>query len=100
MRAHPGKLVAPRVVGCSFHRLSLPRTEQARLRSKRLRLPGGMTISTISRRRLVHNAGWSPETGMNRGKRARPGMLLAQSLVAGRNATARPAPGFRKRGTS
>jgi len=36
---------------------SLRRTEQVRLRSEPLRLPGGTTISTISPRRLVHNAG-------------------------------------------
>ena len=32
-------------------------TEKVRLRSEPLWLPGGTTISTISRRRLVHNAG-------------------------------------------
>ena len=78
MSAHPAKVVAPRVVGCSLDRLSLPRTEKGRLRSEPLWLPGGTSISTTPRRRLVHNAGWSPETGMNRGKRAPPGMLLAE----------------------
>ena len=38
-------------------KLTLRRTEQVRLRSEPLWLPGGTTISTISRRRLVHNAG-------------------------------------------
>jgi len=36
---------------------TLRRTEKVRLRSEPLRLPGGTTISSISRRRLVHNAG-------------------------------------------
>jgi hypothetical protein len=36
----------------------LRRTKQVRLRSEPLRLPGGTVISTISRRRLVHNAGY------------------------------------------
>jgi hypothetical protein len=33
------------------------------LRSEPLWLPGGTTISTISRRRLVHNAGYPAPTG-------------------------------------
>ena len=37
---------------------TLRRTEQVRLRFEPLWLPGGTTISTISRRRLVHNAGY------------------------------------------
>jgi len=36
----------------------LRRTEQVRLSSEPLWLPGGTAISTASRRRLVHNAGW------------------------------------------
>ena len=36
---------------------TLRRTEQVRLRSEPLWLPGGTTISTISLRRLVRNAG-------------------------------------------
>jgi hypothetical protein len=36
---------------------TLRRTEQVCLRSEPLWLPGGTAISTISRRRLVHNAG-------------------------------------------
>jgi hypothetical protein len=36
---------------------TLRRTEQVRLRFEPLRLPGDTTISTISRRRVVHNAG-------------------------------------------
>jgi hypothetical protein len=36
---------------------TLRRTEQVRLRSEPLRLPGGTTISAISLRGLVHNAG-------------------------------------------
>jgi len=36
---------------------TLRRTEQVRLRYEPLWLPGGTTISTISRRRLMHNAG-------------------------------------------
>ena len=38
-------------------KLTLRRTEKVRLRFEPLRLPGGTTISTISQRRLVHNAG-------------------------------------------
>ena len=45
--------VLPGVLGSR----TLRRTEQVRLRSEPLWLPGGTTISTISRRRLVHNAG-------------------------------------------
>jgi len=37
--------------------LTLRRTEKVRLRSEPLWLPGCRTIATISRRRLVHNAG-------------------------------------------
>jgi len=37
---------------------TLRRTEHVHLRSEPLWLPGGTTMSTISRRRLVHNAGW------------------------------------------
>jgi hypothetical protein len=36
---------------------TLRRTEKVRLRSEPLWLPGGTTISTLFRRRLVHNAG-------------------------------------------
>ena len=46
--------VLPGVLG---PRRTLRRTEQVRLRSEPLRLPGGMPISMISRRRPVHNAG-------------------------------------------
>ena len=45
--------VLPGVLGSR----TLRRTEQVRLRSDPLWLPGGTTLSTISRRRLVHNAG-------------------------------------------
>jgi hypothetical protein len=45
--------VLPGVLGTG----TLRRTEQVRLRSESLRLPGGTAISTISLRRLVHNAG-------------------------------------------
>jgi len=45
--------VLPGVLGSR----TLRRTEQVRLRSEPLWLPGGTTISTISLRRLVHNAG-------------------------------------------
>ena len=45
--------VLPGVLGSR----ALRRTEQVRLRSEPLRFPGGTAISTISRRRLVHNAG-------------------------------------------
>jgi len=45
--------VLPRVLGSR----TLRRTEQLRLRSESLRLPGGTTISTIPLRRLVHHAG-------------------------------------------
>ena len=45
--------VLPGVLGSR----NLRRTEQVRLRSEPLWLPGGTTISAISRRRLVHNAG-------------------------------------------
>jgi len=83
MRAHPGKLVAPSVVRCSFDRLSLPRTEKGRLRSEPLWLPGGTAISTISPRRLVHDAGWSPETGIKRDKRAPPACYLQNSSWPG-----------------
>jgi hypothetical protein len=47
--------VLPGVLGSR----TLRRTEQVRLRFEPLRLPGGTTISTISLRRLVHNAGYS-----------------------------------------
>jgi hypothetical protein len=36
---------------------TLRRTEKVRLRPEPLWLPGGLTISTISLQRLVHNAG-------------------------------------------
>jgi hypothetical protein len=42
-----------------FGSRTLRRTDQVRLRSEPLRLPGGTTISTISLRRLVHNAGYA-----------------------------------------
>jgi hypothetical protein len=45
--------VLPGVLGSR----TLRRTEQVRLRSEPLWLPGGTTISAISLRRLVHNAG-------------------------------------------
>jgi len=38
-------------------KLTLRRTEQVRLRSEPLWMPGGPAIFTISLRRLVHNAG-------------------------------------------
>jgi hypothetical protein len=41
----------------SLSREALRRAEKVRLRSESLWLPGGMIISTISRRRLVHKAG-------------------------------------------
>jgi hypothetical protein len=59
--------VLPGVLGTR----TLRRTERVRLRSETLRLPGGTTISTISRRRLVHNAGWSSfRRASRRGRRA------------------------------
>jgi hypothetical protein len=45
--------VLPGVLGSR----TLRRTEQVRLRFEPLWLPGGTIISTLSRRRLVHNAG-------------------------------------------
>jgi len=45
--------VLPGVLGSR----TLRRTAQVRLRSEPLWLPRGTTISTISRQRLVHNAG-------------------------------------------
>jgi hypothetical protein len=45
--------VLPRLLGSR----TLRRTEKVRLRSEPLWLPGGTTISTISRQRLVPNAG-------------------------------------------
>ena len=45
--------VLPGVLGSR----TLRRTEQVRLSSEPLWLPGGTTISTISLRRFVHNAG-------------------------------------------
>jgi hypothetical protein len=45
--------VLPGVLGSR----TLRRTEQVRLRSESLWLPGGTTLSTISRRRPVHDAG-------------------------------------------
>ena len=45
--------VLPGVLGSR----TLRRTEQVRLRSESLWLPSGTTISAISLRRLVHNAG-------------------------------------------
>jgi len=45
--------VLPGVLGSR----TLRRTEQVRLRSEALRLPGGTANSTISRPRLLHNAG-------------------------------------------
>jgi len=45
--------VLPGVLGSR----TLRRTDQVRLRSEPLWLPGGTAISTISQRRLVHNAG-------------------------------------------
>ena len=44
--------VLPGVLGSR----TLRRTDQVRLRPEPLWLPGGTTIFTISRRRLVHNA--------------------------------------------
>src|SRR5512139_937911 len=75
---------------------TLRRTEKVRLRSDSRGaagwLPGGTTISTISRRRLVHNAGYSPETGVNRGRRAHLGMLFAKKTcsLGDRNSTSSP----------
>jgi len=47
------RAVLPGVLGSR----TLRRTEKVRLRSEPLWLPGGMAISTISLRRLAHNAG-------------------------------------------
>ena len=57
----PAATVAMAVLPGVLGSRTLPRTEQVRLRFESRGaagwLPGGTTISTVSRRRLVHNAG-------------------------------------------
>jgi len=46
--------VLPRVLGCR----TLRRTDQVRLRSNPLRLHGGTSFSTVSRRKFMKHPGW------------------------------------------
>jgi len=57
MRESPAAIADPAVLPGVLGSRTLRRTEQVRLRSEPLWLPGGTTISTISPRCLVHNAG-------------------------------------------
>jgi len=66
--------VLPGVLGSR----TLRRTEQVRLRSESRGagwLPGGTIISTISQRRLAHNAGW-----VKRGSRQSPTPMVPRSF--------------------
>jgi len=58
MHAPPPATAALAVLQGVLGSPTLRRIEQVRLSSESLWLPGGTTISTLSRRRLVHHAGY------------------------------------------
>jgi len=53
--------VLPRVLGCR----TLRRTVQVRLRSNPLRLHGGTSFSTVSRRQFMKHPGWPPSRAIS-----------------------------------